>query len=70
MRHNKGMSTKNFAMVAAVFFSLTTVLHILRVVLDWQANIGGWDVPMWFSWVFIVVGVFLAYSGFRASKNS
>jgi hypothetical protein len=40
------------------------LLHLLRIVLGWEAVVGGWSIPMWFSWVAMIVTVVLAYHGF------
>ncbi|MBI2105118.1 MAG: hypothetical protein HYT90_06060 [Candidatus Omnitrophica bacterium] len=62
------MSEKTFARVSAVIFSLVALLHLLRLVLGWDAVIGGWRVPMWFSWVALGFAGWLAYTAIRLSR--
>jgi drug/metabolite transporter (DMT)-like permease len=60
-------------LVTAVIFSLVALLHLVRIIFGWSAVIGGWSVPMWLSWVALIVTGALAYFGFslatRASRK-
>jgi hypothetical protein len=53
---------KQLYVTSGTIFTLLAVLHLLRIVRGWEANIAGWQVPMWFSWIAIVVAGYLAYS--------
>lgn len=64
------MSQKTFSLAAGVIFSLIAMLHILRIVFGWEAILGAWAVPMWASWVAMVIAGYLAYEGFRLSRKS
>ena len=59
------MSQKTFTRIAGLVFSLVAVLHALRILLTWDAVIGGWSVPMWVSWAALAVSGYLAYTAFR-----
>ena len=62
------MSQKNFCLVAGLVFLLVAVMHALRFALGWHVTFGGWTVPMWVSWVALVITGFLAYQGLRLSS--
>ena len=47
---------KPFTTIAMVIFLLVAVLHVLRLLLGWEAVINGMVIPMWAS----VLGVFIA----------
>lgn len=64
----KAMNKKTFLTVVGVIFSVIAILHLLRAVLGWNAVIGTFSVPMWLSWVAVVVAAFLAYSAFKLAK--
>ena len=64
----KSMSQKTFSTVVGVIFAVIAVLHLLRAVLGWQAVIGSFTIPMWLSWVAVVVSAFLAYSAFKLAR--
>jgi len=59
------MNQKTFVLTAGIVFSLVAVLHALRLLLGWEAVIGGWAVPMWLSWVALAFAGYLAYTAFK-----
>ncbi len=62
------MDKKTFSTVVGVIFSAIAILHLLRAVLGWNAVIGSFTIPMWVSWVAIIVAAYLAYSAFKLAK--
>lgn len=46
-------------------FAIIAVLHLLRVVNSWPAQIASFTVPMWLSWVALLLAGYLAYSGLK-----
>ena len=64
------MSQRMFSLTAATIFSLIALLHLFRLLFGWNANIGGWVVPHWLSWVALIVAGYLAYAGFRLMRSS
>lgn len=59
------MSPKNYHLVSGIVFLVIAVLHLARIVYGWEASIGGWLVPLWLSWVALVISSYLAYSGLK-----
>ena len=64
------MSRKAYLLVAASIFSLVCLLHLARIVFGWSLVIGSWSVPMWLSWVGLIVAGALAYFGFSLATQS
>lgn len=62
------MNKETYLKVSGIIFSVVTILHVLRLVLNWEVVLGGWQVPIWASFLGIAVGGFLAYSAFKLSK--
>jgi hypothetical protein len=62
------MDNKNYARFTAVIFTIIAVLHGLRLVLGWEAVIGGFVVPMWLSAVAVLIAGCLAYYGYKLAK--
>lgn len=62
------MNSKSFALTSSLLFLAIAVLHALRIAYGWSAVIGGWAVPMWFSWLAIIATAYLAYAGLRLAK--
>ena len=59
------MNRKTFTLTAGVVFSLVAVLHALRLLLGWEAVIGGWYVPMWLSWPALALAGYLAFTALK-----
>ena len=64
------MTEKMFATIAAVIFALVALLHLVRLVMGWSIVIDSWTVPMWVSWVGLVVAGGLSYYGGRLAMRS
>jgi hypothetical protein len=64
------MDQRTYNTITAVVFLIIAVLHLLRVILGWPARIGGLDIPLWASWLAILVTGGLAYCGFRLSTGA
>ena len=64
------MSRKAYLLATASIFSVVGLLHLARIVFGCSAVIGDWTVPMWLSWIGVVVTGGLAYFGFRLAGQS
>ncbi len=63
------MSSRNYCMASAVVFTLVTLMHLWRFVLDLQFQIGAWSVPRSVSLLgAIVAGLFAAWA-FRSARG-
>jgi uncharacterized protein YacL len=58
------MTRKSYFLVTAIVFSVVGLLHLLRILLGWEAVLGGLSIPMWVSWVAMILTAVLAYYGF------
>jgi hypothetical protein len=63
------MSSRNFALIAGIFFLVMAVGHALRLLFRVHAIVGGWTVLGWVSAVAIVALSYLAYSGLRLARS-
>ena len=64
------MDQKTFSAVAGGIFALVALLHLSRIYMGWPAVIGSWAVPMWVSWIGLVVAGGLSYFGLRLAARS
>lgn len=69
MWYNKHMVNKDYSLFAGVIFAIIAVLHVLRIVFGWEAMIAGWSVPMWLSWIALLIAGYLGYTGFMLSRK-
>lgn len=59
------MTVRAYALATSLIFLLVAVLHLVRIVMQWDAVIGGWHFPMWASVVAILVSGVMSFAGFR-----
>jgi hypothetical protein len=59
------MTVQSYAAATSIIFLLVGVLHLVRVVLQWDVMIGTWHFPIWASVVAIIVAGFLSFAGYR-----
>lgn len=59
------MKQATFNRLAGTIFLLVFLLHAARLFFHWEVLIAGRIVPMWLSWLALVLAGFLAYSAFR-----
>ena len=64
------MNQTTFSLAAAVIFGLIALGHVLRIVFGWSMTVQDFSVPMWPSWIAIIVMGYLAYEGFRLGRKS
>lgn len=63
------MNIKSYITITATVFSAVALLHLMRIISGESVIIGGWNLPITFNWVGMVITAFLAYQGFRLSKD-
>jgi hypothetical protein len=63
------MDQKTFSVVAGVVFAVVAVLHLLRIYMNWPVVMADWSVPMWVSWVGLVIAGGLAFFGLRLAAR-
>ena len=60
---------KPFTMLAAVIFGAMALIHAYRLVTHFQMVFGNHVIPLWASWVGIVIPGILAIMLYRESKS-
>ena len=63
------MDRKTFTLLAGVIFAIVALLHLLRIYMAWPVVIGDWTVPMWESWIALVVAGGLSYFGLSLTQR-
>ncbi len=63
------MNAKSFSTLAGAMFSLGALVHASRLIWEWPIVIGGWNIPIWVSWIGILVGGTLGWLGLRAGTR-
>jgi branched-subunit amino acid transport protein len=64
------MGTKSYLIVTGVIFGVIAVVHLLRLIYGWPAQIGEWTMPLWLSWVGVLIaGALCAWSIYLVRKG-
>ncbi len=63
------MDAKAFSLVAGVIFALVALFHLVRIFMELTVIIGDCPIPMWVSWIALVVAGGLALLGLRLSER-
>ena len=58
-----------YAVVSGVLFGLVAVLQAVRALYQWPVHVGGVDIPVWGSWVAVVVAGSLCVWAFRSGHK-
>ena len=64
------MDQKTFVLLAGVIFAIVALAHLLRIFMGWPILIDHWTVPMWLSWIALVVAGGLSYFGLSLVSRS
>lgn len=63
------MPLRIYTSVSATIFLIVFVMHLLRLVFGWPLSIAGFDMPMWPSWIAMIVAAYVSAVGFRHSAK-
>ncbi|NOJ48519.1 hypothetical protein [Bradyrhizobium archetypum] len=64
------MTIRSFCTLAATIFALIALLQLIRIAMGWHVTLNGVDVPIWASWIAVIVAGALSFVGFRATMRS
>jgi len=62
------MKHKQLMRLNAALFTFVFAAHGLRILNGWEANVSTWAVPMWISWVVVLLVGYLAWNNYNFSK--
>ncbi len=60
--------TSKYNSVSGVIFGLVALLQAVRAIAGWAVQIGSFQVPVWFSWIVVIVAGSLAVWAFRSRR--
>ncbi len=58
-----------YAVVSGVVFGIVAVIQAVRCLNQWPVHVGALEVPVWASWVAMVVAGSLCVWAFRSGRN-
>jgi hypothetical protein len=60
---------KPFTTIAVAVFALVAVLHLLRLFAGWEVVVAGIIIPVWLSWIGVILAGGLAVMVWRESRT-
>lgn len=60
---------KIYILITAIFFSIAAIIHLLRLINGWPAQIGTFEIPIAVSVFGLVLAGILSISGFNLYKK-
>ena len=64
------MGHKKYCLVSGAIFSLVALAHLLRIVNGMSIRVNDYAIPMWVSWIGLIVTAGLAFWSFQISRGS
>ncbi len=64
------MKERIYNYTVAIIFFILAVLHLARIVYDWQAVIGGAIIPMWVSWAAVIIAGYMSARAWHFAKRA
>jgi hypothetical protein len=63
------MGNKPVTVIAGIIFLIMAVIHAYRLVRHFPITVGSHSVPMWCSWVGLIIPLLLAWGLWRESRR-
>lgn len=63
------MNKNTFFTTTVILFAVVSSAHLFRVIFGWEVSIGGWQIPLWLSWIAFLLAGFLSWTAFRMRKK-
>jgi len=64
------MTQKIYSIISGILFALVALVHLYKIVQGWDVVVGGTAIPIWASWVVLVITTTLAFFGLKFGLKS
>ena len=62
------MTERLYLLISGSVFALVGFLHLLRIISQWSIQVEAVGIPLWISWLAIIVAIVLSAWAFRLAK--
>lgn len=62
-------SERVLLMFTGVIFLIVALAHLARLTFGWSLILGNFEVPLWLSWVGVIITGYLSYSSFHFARR-
>ena len=63
------MISSKYAVVSGILFGVIAIAQAARALNQWPVQVGGFDIPVWVSWVAVVVAGSMCVWAFRSARR-
>lgn len=63
------MRERGYLLIAGAIFGAVALLHLSRLLFNFDLVLGGWEFPTWLSWIGVVITAYLSYMSFHLSAR-
>jgi hypothetical protein len=63
------LAVKPFTTVAVALFALIAIAHLFRLFTGWEVIVSGYVIPMWISWLGLIIAGGLAVMVWREARG-
>jgi hypothetical protein len=63
------MDKNRLLLVGSIVFSLVSILHLLRSIFSWEMVVNNFNVPLYFSYIAVIIAVYLSWNMYNSSKK-
>jgi len=60
------MESSKVTQISGVIFGIIAIVHLIRAVAGWNASLNDVDIPLWASWLAVLVAGYLSFLNFTA----
>ncbi|MDE1874714.1 MAG: hypothetical protein KGI79_02200 [Patescibacteria group bacterium] len=69
--HAPSIRQRSYFIIVGIITGVVAIAHLLRIIFGAGIDVSGWAVPLWLSWIGIIVAGFVSYASFAfASKKN
>jgi hypothetical protein len=58
------MNKQTYFLISGLVFAIVSIVHLLRIINQFEVVVGTWSVPMYVSWIGFIAAGILSYCGF------
>lgn len=63
------LTPKLYCQITGIIFFVVGSAHLLRLLMSWSVVLNGYTLPLWVSYLGVLVAWFLAYNAFQFAKK-
>lgn len=62
------MNQRTYYFYTGIIFAIIAIMHLVRIIYAWPVMVADVAIPLWVSWIPVLLGGYLAYRGFQLNN--